>query len=81
MKSLYAGSPKNPPATCRHHHCSLTVKEMKKHECLRKQCVYLQKHEHTYWEQRELMKQRKKASRAEFAAKINQYCAAGAERK
>lgn len=71
MKSLYAGEPKNPPAECLHHHCLITVKEMKRHECLKKQCRHLVKHEdHPYWAQREQKKQEKKIKRAAFLAQI-----------
>lgn len=49
-------------AFCRHHHCYLTVKQVRQHECLQKQCWYLQKNEsHDWWRHREVMKQKRKA--------------------
>lgn len=51
-------------AFCKYHHCHLTVKQVKQHECLKKQCYYLNKNEeHSWWKQREVIKQRKKAKR------------------
>ena len=51
-------------AYCRHHHCSMTVKQMKAKGCLQKQCWYLVKNEeHTYWQQREATKQKRKDRR------------------
>lgn len=48
-------------AFCRHHHCYLTVKQVKQHECLKKQCWYLYKNEnHDWWRQREVAKQKRK---------------------
>ena len=46
---------------CRHHHKYLTVKQVRQHECLQKQCWHLQKNEqHDWWRQREVIKQRRK---------------------
>lgn len=51
---------------CRHHHKYLTVKALRQHECLAKQCWHLDKNEnHQWWHQRELMKQRRKAKKGE----------------
>lgn len=50
---------------CRHHHAALTVKTLKCHECLKKQCNALKKYdEHSYWTEREVMKARKKSREA-----------------
>ena len=47
-------------AYCKHHHCSMTVKQMKAKGCLQKQCWHLMKNEkHQYWTQREAMKQKR----------------------
>lgn len=47
-------------AYCRRHCRHMTVKQVKKHECLKKQCWYLVKNEeHEWWHQRELTKQRR----------------------
>ena len=46
---------------CQHHHCYLTVKQLRQHECLKKQCNYLRKNEsHDWWRQRSVMKQKRK---------------------
>lgn len=46
---------------CKHHHCHLTVHQMKQHNCLQKQCWYLVKNEdHPYWTQRAIMKQKRR---------------------
>jgi hypothetical protein len=51
----------NVAAYCKHHHCGMTVKQMKCKNCLGKQCWYLQKNEeHPYWKQREVAKQKRK---------------------
>ena len=48
-------------AYCKLHHRSMTVKQMKKKECLKKQCWHLVKNEkHQIWKQREITKQRRK---------------------
>ena len=48
-------------AYCYHHHKYLTVKQVRQHECLAKQCWYLRKNEqHDWWRQREVVKQRRK---------------------
>ena len=57
-------------AYCRHHHCSMTVKQMKAKGCLQKQCWHLVKNEqHAYWRQREVIKEKRK-QRKQF---INDY--------
>ena len=49
---------------CRHHNKFLSVKHIKAHECLQKNCWYLIKYEeHEWWHQRELIKQRRKAKK------------------
>lgn len=49
---------------CKRHGCHLTCNTLKKHECLRKQCWFLDKHEdHDYWRQRAEMKALKKANK------------------
>lgn len=49
---------------CRLHRKYLTVKMVKAHKCLQKQCSALHKHEeHEWWKQRSLQKQRKKANK------------------
>ena len=49
---------------CKLHCAALTVKTLKGHECLRKQCNALKKYEeHDFWRQREVMKARKKENK------------------
>lgn len=50
----------NCAAWCKYHHCHLTIKQIKQKQCLRKQCVYLDKLEHPYWRKREEIKLKKK---------------------
>ena len=46
---------------CRKHGAHLTINTMKKHECLKKDCFHLKKHEENpYWEERERIKMKKK---------------------
>ena len=47
---------------CLHHHKHLTVKQLRQHDCLQKQCFYLIKNEeHNWWKQRENTKNKRKA--------------------
>lgn len=58
----------NVAGYCKLHHCSLTVKQIKAKECLKKQCWHLQKNEaHDWWRQRDVMKQKRKAKRSSVA--------------
>ena len=51
---------------CKKHGAHLTAATLKRHECLRKNCNYLKKHEdNAYWEERERMKLEKKKRRKE----------------
>lgn len=60
-KTIFGGKAKNPAAFCKLHNGYLTVKEMRKKECLKKQCYHLIKNkEHNYWEQRDALKFKKK---------------------
>ena len=45
---------------CRRHGCYISATQLKQKECLQKQCHHLDKHEHEFWRQRELTKQRRK---------------------
>ena len=71
IKSLYAGSPKNPAGFCKYHHCYVTVAEMRKHECLQKQCKNLIRMEqHPWWAERERKKQLRKERKAALNARL-----------
>ena len=57
---------------CKHHCAALTVKTLKGHECLKKQCNALKKYEeHDYWRQREQKKASKKARKVMQAPYLN----------
>ena len=45
---------------CKFHKGYMTFKQIKKKECLQKQCKALEKLSHPFWEQREKRKQKKK---------------------
>lgn len=64
----------NIVAYCKHHHCGITVKQMKSKNCLGKQCNYLVKNEaHQYWRQREIMKQKRKDRKKAVNDYVNQF--------
>lgn len=49
---------------CKLHNAALTVKTMKCHECLKKQCNALEKYEnHDFWRQHEQKKKLRKAKK------------------
>ena len=61
QECLFNSYSNNCCAYCRHHNCSMTVKQMKAKGCLQKQCWHLVKNEqHPYWRQRETTKQKRK---------------------
>ena len=52
---------------CHLHHKCLTVKQLRQHDCLRKQCFHLEKYEeHQWWKQREATKQKRKIRKAKY---------------
>lgn len=66
VNGLYASKIEKQKACgyCRHHRCCLTVKQLKAHSCLSKDCYYLVKYEnHEWWKQRERAKAKKKANK------------------
>ena len=62
LKSLYNTeiSERRCIGFCKHHHCYVTVTQIKQKECLKKQCYALERYEHEYWRQRELTKNKRK---------------------
>lgn len=55
---------RSPCAYCKKKCVSLTVKQVKSKECLKKNCWHLVKYEsHEWWKQRERDKAKKKANR------------------
>ncbi len=62
LQSLYNTeiSEKHCVGYCKKHCRYMTCKQLKRKECLRKQCRALEKHPHEFWKQRELTKMKKK---------------------
>ena len=67
-RTLYGGQSSNTCAFCAFHGRALTPKQLKKHQCLAKNCTALIKHEHPYWEERE----KTKKLRAERKKRLDQ---------
>lgn len=64
----------NVAAYCRHHRCSMTVKQMRCKECLKKQCYYLVKNEeHQYWKQREATKKKRHDRKTQINEYVNKF--------
>lgn len=62
--TLYNTVARSPCAYCKLKNCSLTAKQVKSKECLKKHCFHLVKYEnHEYWKQRERAKAKKKANK------------------
>ena len=60
MACMLGGSKRKCVGYCRLHKCTVTVKQMKNRECLKKQCGALKRLPHPYWEEREHRKQLRK---------------------
>ena len=61
MECLFNSESNNCCAYCHYHAASMTVKQMKAKECLKKQCRHLVKNTtHAYWRQRDIVKQKRK---------------------
>jgi hypothetical protein len=57
---------------CKYHCAALTVKTLKGHNCLGKQCNALKKYEdHDYWRQHEQKKEQRKARKQMLAKYYN----------
>lgn len=49
---------------CYYHKCHLTVRQLKSHKCLQKNCNRLERYEdHQWWKQRERAKAKKKLNK------------------
>ena len=61
LQSLYNTeiSEKKCIGYCGRHHCYLSVTQLKRKECLKKQCLHLKRHDHEFWRQREITKAKK----------------------
>ena len=60
LNNTYA---KKPCAYCKLKKCSLTVKQVRAKECLKKECWHLVKYDHEWWKQREAIKKKKKENK------------------
>ena len=64
LHGLYGSkiSRNNAVGYCKYHCAALTVKTLKGHECLKKQCDALKRYEHhDYWRQQEQKRELRKA--------------------
>ena len=60
MRTLYGCESENCAAYCKLHGCCMTVKQLRKKNCLGKQCHHLEKIEtHDYWRHRAAIKQKR----------------------
>ena len=73
VKGLYGSNFEKNRACgyCSHHNCHLTVKQLKQHECLKKQCWHLTKNEaHDWWRHREAINQKRKTRKSKYEQNI-----------
>ena len=66
MQGLYGSqvSKSKVVAYCKYHQAALTVRTMRGHQCLKKQCDAFQRYEeHSFWKQREYQKEQRKAKK------------------
>ena len=68
-RTLYGSATANTCAFCALHGRALTPTQMKKHECLRKKCTALIKHEHPIWIEREKKKEVRRARKQRLEEK------------
>ena len=67
-ETLYGSVSPNYCAYCNHHKCEVTVRQMKKKECLKKACKHLVRNEnHDVWKQRERRKTKRKERKMHLA--------------
>ena len=68
QETLFHSYSDNVCAYCQLHDCGVTAKQMRKKQCLQKQCHHLQKNEnHPVWRQRERIKALRKARKQMLA--------------
>lgn len=71
METLYGTCSENCAGYCRRHCCHMTVKQIKKRNCLGKQCWHFIKNEdHMWWTQREATKQKRIARKERLSGGI-----------
>ena len=66
MEVLYGTCSENCAGYCKLHSVGLTVKQIRTKECLGKNCWHLEKMNHEWWQQRERMKDKRKARKEKF---------------
>ena len=76
-RTFYGSVSSNSCAYCWKHHKALTPAQLKKRECLRRQCDALQRYDHPYWEMREKRKQQRASRRERREAKYKGVTANG----
>lgn len=66
LRSLYNTeiSEKRCVGYCKRHHCYMTDTQLKRKECLKKQCRALERYEHEFWKHREFIKMKRKSKGA-----------------
>ena len=70
-ETLYHTYAKNPCGYCKKKEVSITVPQLRKKECLKKQCWHLVKYnDHPYWTQREAERRKKKENKKKRDEKI-----------
>ena len=72
-KMMLGGPASKCVGYCRLHKCNITADQMKKRECLHKECTALRKLPHPYWEQREKTKQKRLERKERLAAELAKY--------
>lgn len=76
-RTLYSSTSDNTCAFCCKHYLSLTPRQLKTRACLQKQCRYLIRHEHRFWDERDNRKAMRKARKRRLE---EQYAAATGKR-
>ena len=74
MECMFNTQSDNVAAYCKHHHCCMTVKQIKTKNCLGKQCWYLiRNEEHNWWKQREITKKQRKDRKTAIQNYVSQF--------
>lgn len=73
MEVMYGTCSENCAGYCKLHQVGMTVKQIKKKDCLAKNCWHLEKKEHEWWAQRERAKAKRKNRKEEFKKMIGGY--------
>lgn len=68
-RTLYGSASDNTCAFCCKHFLSLTPRQLKTRKCLQRQCRYLIRHEHRFWDERDTRKAMRKARKRRLEEK------------